>query len=69
VVELSAQADDHGGVKVAIRDFGNWRQPRGTHRGRGLLLMEGLTDDVEVMRSEQGTTVELSRRLGVGQAA
>ena len=31
--------------------------PRGTHRGRGLLLMEGLTDAVEVMRGDDGTTV------------
>ena len=53
-------------MKVEIRDFGNWRAPRGTHRGRGLLLMEGLTDDVEVVRSDEGTTVELSRRIGVG---
>ena len=40
--------------------LGAWR---GTHRGRGLLLMEGLTDTVEVIRSEEGTTVELARRL------
>jgi hypothetical protein len=59
----------HGGpVKVTIRDFGNWRAPRGTHRGRGLVLMEGLADAVEVIQSEQGTTVELSRRIGA-QAA
>jgi anti-sigma regulatory factor (Ser/Thr protein kinase) len=51
-------------VKVAIRDFGNWRAPRGTHRGRGLLLMEGLADGVEIIRSDEGTTIELSRRIG-----
>ena len=27
-------------------------------------LMEGLTDGVEVVRSDEGTTIELSRRLG-----
>jgi anti-sigma regulatory factor (Ser/Thr protein kinase) len=53
---------------VAVRDFGSWRPPRGTHRGRGLLLMEGLTDDVEVSHDDEGTTVELSRRIGA-QAA
>jgi serine phosphatase RsbU (regulator of sigma subunit)/anti-sigma regulatory factor (Ser/Thr protein kinase) len=67
VVELRASTST-GGVKVAIRDFGNWRSPRGAHRGRGLLLMEGLTDDVEVIRSDEGTTVELSRRLGAEAA-
>jgi anti-sigma regulatory factor (Ser/Thr protein kinase) len=64
VVELHASTSE-GGVKVAIRDFGNWRPPRGTHRGRGLQLMEGLTDGVELIRSDEGTTIELSRRLGL----
>jgi anti-sigma regulatory factor (Ser/Thr protein kinase) len=68
VVELRAWTAHGGPVKVTIRDFGNWRAPRGTHRGRGLVLMEGLADAVEVIQSEQGTTVELSRRIGA-QAA
>jgi anti-sigma regulatory factor (Ser/Thr protein kinase)/putative methionine-R-sulfoxide reductase with GAF domain len=68
VVELRAWTAQGGPVKVAIRDFGNWRAPRGTHRGRGLLLMEGLADAVDVVRNEDGTTVELSRRIGA-QAA
>jgi anti-sigma regulatory factor (Ser/Thr protein kinase) len=64
VVELQAKGTEGGGVNVAIRDFGNWRPQRGSHRGRGLQLMEGLTDGVEVLRSDEGTTIELSRRLG-----
>ena len=64
VVEVRAWTQN-GAVKVAIRDFGSWRAPRGEHRGRGLLLMEGLTDGVEVIRSEEGTTIELSRQIGV----
>jgi anti-sigma regulatory factor (Ser/Thr protein kinase) len=64
VVELRAWISGGGPVKVAIRDFGNWRPPRGTHRGRGLLLMEGLADGVEIIRTDEGTTIELSRRLG-----
>jgi anti-sigma regulatory factor (Ser/Thr protein kinase)/putative methionine-R-sulfoxide reductase with GAF domain len=67
VIELRAWTSN-GGVKVAIRDFGNWRAPRGRHRGRGLQLMEGLTDQVEVSRSDKGTTVELSRRIGAEAA-
>ena len=69
VVELHATACDEDTVKVEISDFGSWRAPRGTHRGRGLLLMEGLTDDVEVVRTGEGTTVELTRRIGVEEAA
>jgi serine phosphatase RsbU (regulator of sigma subunit)/anti-sigma regulatory factor (Ser/Thr protein kinase) len=68
VVELRASAEGEGRVTVAIRDFGSWRPPRGAHRGRGLMLMEGLTDAVEVVHTDKGTTVELSRRIGA-QAA
>jgi anti-sigma regulatory factor (Ser/Thr protein kinase) len=64
VVELRAATAGEDRVTVAIRDFGNWRPPRGVHRGRGLALMEGLADEVEVIRSEEGTTVALSRRIG-----
>jgi anti-sigma regulatory factor (Ser/Thr protein kinase) len=48
---------------VAIRDFGSWRSPRGRNRGRGLMLMRGLTDSVEVIQRDEGTTIQLSRRL------
>jgi anti-sigma regulatory factor (Ser/Thr protein kinase) len=68
VVELRASSSSGGDVTVAIRDFGNWRAPRGTHRGRGLELMEGLTDGVDVKTTGEGTTVELSRRIGVEAA-
>jgi hypothetical protein len=30
--------------------------------------MEGLTDGVEVVRSDEGTTIELSRQLGAEAA-
>jgi serine phosphatase RsbU (regulator of sigma subunit)/anti-sigma regulatory factor (Ser/Thr protein kinase) len=67
-VELRASTSNGGVVTVAVRDFGSWRPPRGTHRGRGLLLMEGLTDGVEVIHDDEGTTVELSRRIGARAA-
>jgi serine phosphatase RsbU (regulator of sigma subunit)/anti-sigma regulatory factor (Ser/Thr protein kinase) len=50
-------------VLITIRDFGEWRQPRGTDRGRGLPLMEALMDSVNVDPSSEGTTVRLRRRL------
>ena len=64
VVQLRAWAVDGPGIKVEIRDFGNWRPPRGKHRGRGLVLMRGLTDEVDVTRDDEGTKVELTRRIG-----
>ena len=68
VVELRAFHAGGGLVTVCVTDFGNWRAPRGTNRGRGLMLMEGLTDGVEVIRRDEGTTVELSRRIGAEAA-
>jgi anti-sigma regulatory factor (Ser/Thr protein kinase)/putative methionine-R-sulfoxide reductase with GAF domain len=57
-----ASVDD--GISVAVRDAGQWREPRGTNRGRGMMLMEGLMDSVEVGRSATGTMVRMTRRLG-----
>jgi serine phosphatase RsbU (regulator of sigma subunit)/anti-sigma regulatory factor (Ser/Thr protein kinase) len=64
VLEVSASMSAGGEALVEVRDYGNWRAPRGQNRGRGLLLMEGLTDSVEVIRGDDGTTVQLVRRLG-----
>jgi len=63
ILEISASVSAVGEAVVAIRDFGSWRAPRGENRGRGLLLMQGLTDSVEVIQGDEGTTVQLSRRL------
>ena len=38
--ELDATYDG-GRVRVTVRDRGRWRPPRGTHRGRGVMMMEG----------------------------
>ena len=52
-------------VLIVVRDFGGWREPRGTDRGRGLPLMEALMDSVQVEPSAEGTTVQLRRRLAL----
>lgn len=53
-----------GEVVVAVRDSGRWRDRRDEHRGRGLKIIEGLMDAVEVSREDDGTTVLMRRRLG-----
>jgi serine phosphatase RsbU (regulator of sigma subunit)/anti-sigma regulatory factor (Ser/Thr protein kinase) len=68
ILELSASMSPAGEALVEIRDFGSWRAPRGQNRGRGLMLMRGLTDSVEVIQRDEGTTVQLSRRLGAKAA-
>jgi anti-sigma regulatory factor (Ser/Thr protein kinase) len=60
--ELEAIRGD-GDVLVRVRDYGQWRAPRGQNRGRGLRLMETLMDDVKVLREPTGTTVEMRRSL------
>ena len=53
----------NGDVLVAVRDNGRWREPRGENRGRGIVLMRELMDDVRIERGEQGTAVEMRRIL------
>ena len=60
-VELASIAN---GVTILVRDTGQWREPRGTNRGRGMTLMNGLMDSVEVERHETGTVVQMTRQLG-----
>jgi PAS domain S-box-containing protein len=56
-------AFDNGDLVATVRDRGSWRTRRGAHRGRGLRIIEGLMDDVEVRSEEGGTVVHMRRRL------
>ncbi|MFN2617166.1 MAG: SpoIIE family protein phosphatase [Thermoleophilaceae bacterium] len=64
---------EEGAVIAVVRDTGSWRESRDDrrdeYRGRGLTIMEGLADEVEVLREARGTTVRIRRRLGDGVAA
>jgi serine phosphatase RsbU (regulator of sigma subunit)/anti-sigma regulatory factor (Ser/Thr protein kinase) len=62
-ITLEAELTD-GEATVRIRDRGRWREPRGGNRGRGIPVMREFMDDVSIDRGEQGTTVDLRRRLG-----
>jgi serine phosphatase RsbU (regulator of sigma subunit)/anti-sigma regulatory factor (Ser/Thr protein kinase) len=53
-------------VLITVRDFGGWREPRGSDRGRGLPLMKALMDSVRVDPSSEGTMVQLRRRVEEG---
>jgi serine/threonine-protein kinase RsbW len=62
---VRARADDDR-VTVVVEDDGQWRAPSRTdQRGRGLALMHGLMDDVEITAVEEGcgTRVTLRRRV------
>jgi len=65
-VEASFDSDE---LTATVTDRGHWRERRGAHRGRGLSIIEGLMDQVEVSREQGGTVVRMRRRLGGTQAA
>ena len=62
VLELTlGKSDDY--LEAVIRDRGRWRDPRGSHRGRGLAMMKRLATSVEVYRETQGTEIRLGWNL------
>jgi GAF domain-containing protein/anti-sigma regulatory factor (Ser/Thr protein kinase) len=60
--EVEAFFDDDV-VTIIVRDLGQWRAPRGKHRGRGLRIIESSMDEVDVHPSANGTEVLMRRRL------
>jgi PAS domain S-box-containing protein len=54
---------ENGTLVAVVRDKGSWRERRGAHRGRGLKIIEGLMDDVEVSTEPDGTVIRMWRRL------
>ncbi|HYI35252.1 MAG TPA: SpoIIE family protein phosphatase [Thermoleophilaceae bacterium] len=60
---------ENGDIVMRVQDWGQWRPPRGAHRGKGMTLMEGLTDSVAIEGGEEGTTVTLRRRPQEATAA
>jgi anti-sigma regulatory factor (Ser/Thr protein kinase)/putative methionine-R-sulfoxide reductase with GAF domain len=62
-LEVTATVSASGEAVIHVKDYGSWRPARGSHRGRGLVLMRGLMDSVDVTQGENGTEVRLSRQL------
>lgn len=52
---------DGNSVVVEVNDYGQWRPPRHGSGGRGLTLMEELTDSLDIDRGLLGTTVSLRK--------
>jgi anti-sigma regulatory factor (Ser/Thr protein kinase) len=61
--DVTADHED-GVISFEVRDRGRWREPRGTHRGRGISMMRALMETVEVTQDDEGTRVVLRRTLG-----
>ena len=50
-------------VTATVRDSGDWREARGSNRGRGTEMMRGLVDSVRVDHDGAGTRIVLTRTL------
>jgi serine phosphatase RsbU (regulator of sigma subunit)/anti-sigma regulatory factor (Ser/Thr protein kinase) len=50
-------------ITVTVRDAGRWRTARAPGGGRGLTIMRELVDEVKIASDEDGTTVELTKRI------
>ena len=50
-------------LEITVRDRGSWREGSTADRGRGLVLMRAVMDDVSVEPGDRGTAVILRRRL------
>jgi PAS domain S-box-containing protein len=62
--EFEVEASLNGNeVAIAITDRGAWRPPVENDRGRGLHLIEALTDRMELIPGDNGTTVRMRRVL------
>jgi serine/threonine-protein kinase RsbW len=62
---LDAELTTAGEIVVMVRDQGRWRPPAADPgwRGRGLLIIRGLSDDVEIRHDGAGTTVQMRWQL------
>jgi anti-sigma regulatory factor (Ser/Thr protein kinase) len=70
-VELGA-IEREGVVRIEVRDYGTWHvrsSAADPTRGRGLQILRHFTDDVVIHRGDDGTTVEMSRRLASAPAS
>ena len=60
--DARASRDGHL-LRMTVRDTGKWRQPGGRSGGRGLPLMEVLSDELVIDRQPDSTTVTMIRQL------
>jgi anti-sigma regulatory factor (Ser/Thr protein kinase) len=68
-VEVQLAFED-GSVRITVRDFGRWTTKTSeSDSGRGLPLMDALTDHLDVAAGESGTTVTLVREVMEPSAA
>ncbi|GAA3630849.1 SpoIIE family protein phosphatase [Streptomyces chitinivorans] len=53
-------------LRLTVTDTGSWKPPQpeaNAHRGRGLILIHALMDQVDIVTDETGTTVDMHVRI------
>ena len=65
-VEAALAADE---LAASVRDRGNWRERRGEHRGRGLKIIEGLMDEVDISKRGRRHRGDDAEAAGARRAA
>lgn len=64
LIDLDAELDDTGVVRVDVRDHGTWRAPSDDiERGRGLAMATGLVDGFALTTDATGTCATLRHHL------
>ena len=61
VIQVEATLEE-GRIVICVADFGFWRTPpvEPSTRGRGLPIIDAMSDDVQLDSSTSGTTVKIS---------
>lgn len=62
-IDVRARLDEDGIVRLEVSDTGAWRPAEARGDGRGLMMAAGLAETLRMVRSVQGTRVELTQRL------
>jgi anti-anti-sigma factor len=64
-VTVEMYHDPDGRVCITVADAGTWRAPpvEPAERGRGLIMIRSCMDTVEIDSSEEGTALQMDRRL------
>jgi serine phosphatase RsbU (regulator of sigma subunit)/DNA-binding response OmpR family regulator/anti-sigma regulatory factor (Ser/Thr protein kinase) len=63
LLEVEMEVDD-GTVHLTVRDEGAWREA-GEKGRRGLMIIRGVMDEVQLEPGAQGTTVRMTKALGI----
>jgi anti-sigma regulatory factor (Ser/Thr protein kinase)/putative methionine-R-sulfoxide reductase with GAF domain len=62
--EFELRAESNGDeVTIVVSDFGRWRNPRGSARGRGLSMIEAAVHELEVNPRPDGTEIVIRRSI------